>query len=157
MDVNIPTDRANTIPWPPILFLAMVLAAWGLETTVPIPLPGAAVLRWAGVVLSMCGLGLAAAGAAQFIRIGTQVSPVGRPSKLATGGIYRLTRNPMYLGECVLLAGVALVLGSMWLLAAVPFVAFGLRQLAILPEEAFLTRRFGDEYRAYQARVGRWI
>lgn len=150
-------DRANSIPWPPIIFAVYACAAWALETAVPIHVTAVAQLRWPGAALALAGLAIALAGAGYFKTIGTPVNPVGTPLKLATGGIYRFTRNPMYLGECVMFAGFGLALASAWLVLLVPLVAVALRQLAILPEEAYLTRRFGDCYRDYCARVRRWI
>ena len=68
-----------------------------------------------------------------------------------------MTRNPMYLGALVFFVGFALAMRSGWLLVAVPAVAIALQKLAIEPEEAYLTRRFGEAYLEYCAKVRRWV
>ena len=135
----------------------MAVVAWALERAVPLDLPAARLLWWPGAVIAAAGLAIGVAGAGFFKMIGTPVNPIGTPLKLATGGVYRFTRNPMYLGACVLFVGLGLMLDSGWLLVLVPLVVLGLRQLAIMPEEAYLRRRFGAEYAAYCARVRRWL
>lgn len=150
-------DRANRVPWPPLLYLALVTAAFVLERAVPVELRWAHALKWPGIVMAVVGLTLLLGATGYFKVLGTNVNPAGRALKLATGGFYRYTRNPMYLGGCLLFAGLGLALPSVWLVVLVPIVAAALRQLAILPEEQYLVRRFGDEYQAYRSRVRRWL
>jgi len=78
-------------------------------------------------------------------------------SRLVTTGPFRLTRNPMYAGHVVVLVGVALRAGSWWPLLVAPLCMQATTRLVILPEEEYLTRRIGEDYRRYQARVRRWI
>ena len=108
-------------------------------------------------LLILVGLVVAFSGFFYFQIIGTPFDPTGSATTLATGGIYRVTRNPMYLGALVFFVGFALAMRSGWLLVAVPAIAKALRKLAIEPEEAYLTRRFGEAYLAYCARVRRWF
>ena len=150
------TDRANRYPWPPILYVVAVVLAYGLERVWPLPLAYDG-LKWPGVLATIVGLGIAIAGAGYFRTIGTPIDPTGSAKHLATGGIYKFTRNPMYLGGVIFFTGLALAFRSGWLLALVPLIAVGLHKLAIEPEEAYLTRRFGDGYAAYCAKVRRWI
>jgi protein-S-isoprenylcysteine O-methyltransferase Ste14 len=63
----------------------------------------------------------------------------------------------MYVGLSGFTAGLALLANTPWLLAALPFVWLALRRLVIDREEAYLERRFGDEFRAFRARTRRWI
>jgi protein-S-isoprenylcysteine O-methyltransferase Ste14 len=149
-------DRANRIPWPPILYVVVAAVAYGLERVWPLPLAYDG-LKWPGVLIALAGFGVAVAGASYFRSIGTPVDPTGSAKHLATGGLYRWTRNPMYLGGVILFTGLSLAFRSGWLLALVPVIAIGLQKLAIEREEAYLRRRFGDAYRAYCATVRRWI
>jgi protein-S-isoprenylcysteine O-methyltransferase Ste14 len=72
-------------------------------------------------------------------------------------GPYRFTRNPMYLGLALLLAGLAGIGNALWpLLAVIPVVAI-IRTQVIAREETYLENRFGEEYRAYRGRVRRWL
>ena len=156
--VSADADRPNRWPWPPILYAVMPIATFALGRLVPLDwLPEGMALRGIGGVLAVLGIGIAAAAIFRFRALGTPVDPTGRPTALSTGGIYRFTRNPMYLGAVVMFAGIALALRSSWLLLLVPALAILLEHLAIRREEAYLERRFGEAYRAYKARVRRWV
>lgn len=149
-------DRANKVPWPPVLYLVVGVAAYGLERVWPLALPVESGV-WAGWLIALLGFGIAASGGLYFQSIGTPIDPTGQAKKLAMGGIYAVTRNPMYLGALVFFTGLALALRSGWLLIFVPVVAIALQKLAIEREEAYLTRRFGEEYLAYCHKVRRWV
>ena len=123
------------------------------------PLDGSAA-DWIGVALGLTGVGLAAAGGRRFVAAGTTTDP-NRPDKastLVTGGIYRFTRNPMYLGLVLLSAGWALRLGSLvGLLIGSGGLVAALTWLQIRPEERILGQTFGAEYHDYRSRVRRWL
>ena len=80
-----------------------------------------------------------------------------KASRLVTDGVFRISRNPMYLGLELLLIGWAVWLGSAspWLIP--PLFAVVITVVQIIPEERALGQRFGDQYRSYQRRVARWI
>jgi len=144
---------------PPVVALAMVLLMWGVARWLPalrvLPLLPPLV----PALLAVLGAASTIAGMASFRRLGTTVNPL-QPAKatvLATGGVYRLTRNPMYLGLLLVLTGWALALGSVLAWAGpVVFVAW-ITRLQVLPEERALTTLFGAEYAAYCGRVRRWL
>lgn len=105
-----------------------------------------------GVLIDLFSMGL-------FIRTGTSPNPF-RPenaSQLVSTGLYRFTRNPMYLGLLVLLTGWAIQLGSLTPLALLPLFVITLNTFQIKPEEQALETIFGQEYIAYKTRVRRWI
>ena len=105
------------------------------------------------------GLAVAASGIYAFGRARTTVSPT-RPegaSQLVTGGVYRLTRNPMYLGMALWLTAWAVLLGGFLGLVFVPLFALYLNRFQIAPEERVLLQKFGDTYRNYQSRVRHWL
>lgn len=87
----------------------------------------------------------------------TTVNPYAGASALCTDGPFRFSRNPIYLGDWLILAGVALLLNTLWPLAFAPIVWFMLRFGVIRHEEAHLEAKFGDVYRAYKAQVRRWL
>eukprot|EP01030_Chromulinospumella_sphaerica_P019292 gene19292-19175_t len=112
---------------------------------------------WIGWALAALGLALSFSGAGLFRRVGTNIKTFDDPNVLVTGGPFRLTRNPMYLGFVLLLAGVALALGAaspwvvpaaFWLLADRWYIPF---------EERAMRRTFGEPYEAYSRRVRRWL
>ena len=81
----------------------------------------------------------------------------GKATRLVAGGVYRLSRNPMYLGLLCTMTAWAVYLGSPWSLLILPIYVWYITRFQILPEEAALHRLFGASYVAYCARVRRWI
>lgn len=144
---------------PPIAGLLVGLAMWALSLVGPSfgLLPGwriavVALLVLAGLVVDLLGL-------LAFLGARTTVNPLRpeRSSALVTGGIYRITRNPMYLGMALLLTAWAVHLGALAAWAGpVAFVLY-ITRFQIQPEERVLTELFGDDYRAWCARVRRWL
>ena len=102
---------------------------------------------------------LCIAGVLSFKLAKTTVNP-SKPeqaSKLITSGIYRLSRNPMYVGLAFILVAWGIWLSSLWaLLCVAGFIAY-LTFFQIMPEERALTKLFGEEYIAYKAKVRRWL
>jgi len=100
---------------------------------------------------------LAFAGVATVIRHRTTIVPHHPVATLLTGGVYRLSRNPMYTGLAIAYLGLALLFGSWWPLMLWPLVIVAVRHLVIRPEEQYLTQRFGQTYTDYRSRVRRWL
>lgn len=109
--------------------------------------------------LAATGSVIALAGGWVFLLARTTIDP-HRPDKasaLVTGGIYRLTRNPMYLGLTLFLTAEATLLASPCLLAVPLLFVLYLTRFQIVPEERALLECFGAEYADYMARVRRWL
>jgi protein-S-isoprenylcysteine O-methyltransferase Ste14 len=144
---------------PPIVGLLVALAMWVLAKLPPV-FPVAPWLRQ-GVALLLVAAGVAFdfLGLLMFLRQRTTVNPL-RPenaSALVTGGVYRFTRNPMYVGMALLLAAWAVNLASLWpFLGPVAFVLY-MNRFQIASEERALHARFGAEWSAYAARMRRWL
>lgn len=119
----------------------------------PLPLPERAA-RFAGTTLAAAGATLSLAGAGRFSSV-TQLSGI-EPGSLITGGLYRYTRNPQYLGLVAGLAGIAIAARS-GLAGAVVAGAWAAFNRWLPSEERHLERVFGDEYRSYAARTRRWL
>lgn len=118
--------------------------------------PGHRVLAIAAL---LAGIAVAVAGVAEFRRARTTVNPMkpARASSMVTSGVYRFTRNPMYLGMALALVGIAAWWASAAGLAvAAAFCAY-MTRFQIRPEERALRERFGGEFAAYAAHVRRWI
>ena len=113
---------------------------------------GAAILMLTGVIIA--GLGVAS-----FRRAKTTVNPMkpASASVLVDGGIYRLTRNPMYLGFLVVLIGWAVFLSNLVALLPLPAFVFYMNRFQIEPEEKALAALFGQSFVAYKTRVRRWL
>lgn len=144
---------------PPVVGLVMAVAMWGLAPFGPgLGVPESLRL-WVALALGCVGGGLDMSGLIAFVRRRTTVNPLkpARTSALVTGGVYRITRNPMYLGMACLLSAWAFWLGAWWpLLGPVAFVLY-ITRFQIRPEERALTTLFGRAYTDYTARVRRWL
>jgi protein-S-isoprenylcysteine O-methyltransferase Ste14 len=151
-------DRASVRIFPPAAPLATIAAGVILDRLVPLGPDLGVSVRVLGAVLVVGAIGVLGAWSAFLIRRSGQSE---NPWKPTTGviqtGPFRVTRNPMYLQMVLGCVGFGLALSNMWILLLTPVCAGLLHALAILPEEAYLERKFGPEYRAYKARVRRWI
>jgi protein-S-isoprenylcysteine O-methyltransferase Ste14 len=144
---------------PPIVLLITGLLMWLLSWAFPsfaFAMPMRLVL--AGV-LAFLGLAIGILGAIAFRRAATTVNPM-KPqtaSSLVTSGVYRLTRNPMYLGLLIVLLGwTAFLANALSLLPIVIFILY-ISRFQIQPEERALESLFGAEFTTYKTRVRRWI
>lgn len=142
---------------PPLaLFALFATAIWLLPDLLPIRLPGAGM---AAAVLPALGGGFCLAGVLEFRHARTTVNPVNPAAStaLVVRGVYRLTRNPMYLGFALLLLAFTAGLGNLsGLLAVMVFMAY-LQHFQICPEEAALHARFGPAFERYCQQVRRWL
>jgi protein-S-isoprenylcysteine O-methyltransferase Ste14 len=111
------------------------------------------------IVVAFAGGALALAGVIEFRRSNTSVNPLdpNRASSLVTTGVYRYTRNPMYLGMATALLGVTLWVGTLWGIFVIFLFCIYLTRFQIMPEERLLEQKFGQEFHAYCARVRRWL
>ena len=142
---------------PPVYFLAAVAASVALHFGMPVGVVVPSPVNLAGGVLVAAGLGITLWAAGLFRVAGTPVVPFRQSTALVTGGIYRWTRNPMYLGLIAALLGLALLLGTLGAFVPVPFFVWQIRRAFVIPEEAFLEGLFGSRYLEYKARVRRWL
>ncbi len=98
-------------------------------------------------------------GARAFRRVRTTVNPLHpeRASSMVTSGIFRFTRNPMYVGIALVLLGFFLAFGALSAILGLPAFVGYITRFQILPEERILEAKFGSAYAAYRARVRRWL
>lgn len=144
---------------PAVLVAAFAAAMWFIALVFPafgFPLPAR---HWLSLMVAAMGIVVAVAGIVSFRNARTTVNPM-RPesaSALVESGVYRFTRNPMYLGFLIVLMGWAVFLANV--LSALLLVGFVLymNRFQIIPEERALLERFGDAFSAYSERVRRWL
>lgn len=142
---------------PPVHLLWALAAIAAAHRYLPIVLLLETPHRYAGALPVVVGIAITATAAGAFRRAGTPVVPFERSTALVTGGLYRFTRNPMYLGMTLLLVGVAMLWGSLGAFLPIPLFVAVVTVRFIRGEERFLEDLFGDDYRAYKRRVRRWI
>lgn len=131
----------------------MLALAW-VAPALTFPIPSAIAFPVGAIGLSLDAIALV-----HFLRSRTTINPL-KPesaSALVTGGIYRFTRNPMYLGLATLLLAWAIYLGNLAALTGLPLFILYMKRFQIASEERALEARFGAEYIAYRTRVRRWV
>ena len=142
---------------PPILFLLCVALMGLLRWLWPIRMLSPFPYNLLGLVPLLLGLGVGIAGALTFRRAKTNIRPFKEADKLVTEGPFRYTRNPMYLGLSLVLAGIWLLLGALSPLLGMLIFVVTADRWYIAFEEHMLQRKFGPAFDAYRAKVRRWI
>ncbi len=142
------------VPW---VFVLAYLCGVVLQRMVPPGRPAARWIGYAGVAVFVVGTALAGWCLSLFHKSRTTTTPGEASKALVTWGPYRFSRNPMYVSLTLAYIGEAGILQQAWPLALLPLVLAYLNWVVIPVEEARLTEVFGDGYRAYRARVRRWV
>ena len=154
-------DRARVRFFPPGIPLGTILVGVILQRLWPLvgPLALPAPLRYwlGGAIVVASGFGLGAWAVILFRRSGQDENPWKPTPSIVERGPYRLTRNPMYLQMVLVCVGFSIALANLWILMLTPLCALLLQVLAIVPEEAYLERKFGQDYLDYKKRVRRWL
>ncbi|MEI9849700.1 MAG: isoprenylcysteine carboxylmethyltransferase family protein [Sphingomonas sp.] len=145
---------------PPLVYIGALLAGLALERLIGrpgIPLFGNYLEHTLGWLAVAAGLAIMLTAIGLFRKAETERMPWKPATALVTDGVYRWTRNPMYLGMALVYAGIALLLDSLvTLLLLIPLV-FVIQKEVIEREERYMEARFGDAYRAYKASARRWV
>lgn len=150
-------QRPNRIPWPPLIYGAAVGLALALEGVWS---PGRVFgPTWVGIGLAAMAAGAALDLAAMLTmsRRRANIYPHRAATVLVTSGPFKLSRNPIYLGNALMLAGAAPTFGNPWFLLLLPVAVALITVLAIRREERHLAARFGEAWTAYAAKTPRWI
>ena len=142
---------------PPVYLLMTLAATAALHRFVPVTQLLTAPYTHAGWLLVAAGIGIAVVSVRAFERAGTGIVPFDPATALVTGGLYRYTRNPMYLGMVLLLVGVAIALGSLGAWLPIPMFVWIIQAWFIVGEERLLEQTFGESYIAYKRGVRRWL
>ena len=150
-------DRAGVKVHPPVLALIHIAIAYVAKWWAPIPFVVPDVLRLMGFSLVVIGFVLGVAALIAFRKARTTLDPHGQASALVTDGMYRFTRNPIYLGFLLMLIGLPLNGGSYWGILLAPVFVMSMNRLVIEREEAYLETKFKDQYTGYKSRVRRWL
>lgn len=153
-------DTAGVIAPPPVLYLAGLLLGLGADRLLelpPLPYLSGQTGLYLGIGLGAAGFLILLAAAGLFVRAGTNIQPHHPTTALVTGGLYRFSRNPIYLGATLVYLGLAAGLASLGVLVLLPAVLAALHLGVIRREERYLEEKFGEAYRDYKARVRRWL
>jgi protein-S-isoprenylcysteine O-methyltransferase Ste14 len=152
-------SRPSAVPWPPVLLVAAVAGGFALHRFYPLAWPGLddTPARVIGYGLGIAGLVLMAWGLMTLAVARTNVWPHRRADHLVTTGPFRIWRNPIYMGEILILLGLAQATYNVWFAILAPIFALAVFKLAIVSEESHLEARFGETYLDYKSRTRRWF
>ena len=142
---------------PPTWMLIALVAMLIFHFMLPIAKIVPTLWNLVGLFFLVSGITLNLIADRAFQRIGTTVKPYQESSSLVTGGVFQISRNPMYLGMVLILIGIAVLLRTLSpLLVVIPF-AILIDQIYIRVEEQMLTEKFGAKWQAYKAKTRRWL
>jgi protein-S-isoprenylcysteine O-methyltransferase Ste14 len=142
---------------PPIVAFFFIVLAYLLGRFVPLPFVVPGILQYVGLGLTLVGFLLGIGSFLEFRRARTTLDPHGSSKQVVTTGVYRFTRNPIYLGFLLMVIGLPLNSGLVWGLVMAPFYVMTMNRLVIEREEAYLEKKFKDHYTSYKSRVRRWL
>ncbi|NDV98073.1 isoprenylcysteine carboxylmethyltransferase family protein [Salipiger sp. PrR002] len=148
----------RTIDLPPVWLLAFLALAWTQARHFPMGLSFGPV--WAdllGGLLVGGGVLIAAVALTEMRRQRTTFMPHAEADRLVTSGIFRFSRNPIYLGDAMILTGLILYWDAVPSLVLLPVFVWVLEKRFIVPEEARLRRKFVAEFRKYEQQTRRWL
>ncbi|MCX7177166.1 MAG: isoprenylcysteine carboxylmethyltransferase family protein [Proteobacteria bacterium] len=144
---------------PPVVAVVVAVAMWGISLMSPLLQVSAVTRVSVAMAVALIGGCFALAGGYSFRRAKTTSNP-RKPeaaSSLVISGIYKITRNPMYIGVVFVLIAWAIALSSAWALLGPPAFVLYISRFQIAPEERVLAALFGAEFAAYKSRVRRWL
>jgi protein-S-isoprenylcysteine O-methyltransferase Ste14 len=154
-------DTAGVVARPPLIYLGYLAAGFVLNYFWPWRIVGdslAIEVRQAiGVAIAALGIAIGVVAFLQFRRAGTAVQTWRPTTALVSHGLYRYSRNPIYVAQTLVYLGIALIGDNLWALLLVLPALMMIRFGVIAREEVYLERRFGDAYSQYRGTVRRWL
>ena len=150
-------DNPGTRVPPPILLIAVMLVGYGFQQLWALELAersGRNIAAWA---LITAGVAILVAGWVQFFQAKTNILHDKPSSHVIQSGLYRVSRNPIYVSGLVLQLGIGLAMNNLWIVLLVPVSKMVFDRYVIAREEAYLERAFGEIYLDYRREVRRWL
>ena len=142
---------------PALLVIFYVAVAYLLKWALPVPFEVPAAIRLAGFGLVVIGFLLGVGALFQFRKARASFNSNDPTKLLVTTGVYRFTRNPIYLGFLLMVIGLPLNMNSYWGVVVSPLFITTINKLVIEREEEYLEKKFSKEFTEYKVRVRRWL
>jgi protein-S-isoprenylcysteine O-methyltransferase Ste14 len=142
---------------PPLLYLLPLASGLLIDRKVHIPFLPRRVARILGWPLVGGGVALSGWAIRTMLAAETTIRPDKPVSNLIQDGPFRYTRNPLYLSDAMIYAGIAILRNSLWAIVLLPLVLYAIQREVMGREERYLERSFGEEYLDYKRRVRRWV
>jgi protein-S-isoprenylcysteine O-methyltransferase Ste14 len=152
--------NAPVFPKPPVVLLIFVAAGFALRHFVPFgdavasaPLESIIV----GCVIIACAFTIVVLAAREMTHSRTSILPGAPADALVQSGVFKRSRNPIYLGFVLFMLGLGIATANPWMIVLAPLLLFYFQERVVKREEAYLTARFGPDYVAYRRKVRRWF
>jgi len=142
---------------PPVLYGAALIAALVLHWFRPLPIFSASVVRWLGIALVAVGLAVVIRVFRTMRAAGTNVDPRRPTTAIVTTGLFRFSRNPLYVGLTLMYLGLTLVFNTWWAIVLLVPLLMTMHRGVVQREERYLEPKFGEAYRQYRSRVRRYL
>ncbi|MGB0660048.1 MAG: methyltransferase family protein [Mangrovicoccus sp.] len=142
---------------PPTWLATFLLAVWGIDRVSPNTLPTNPAIPVLGAIIALIGLGLISAAVIEMRRYRTTIIPHQMPHNLVQTGVFRLSRNPIYLGDACLLLAAILLFQAYLALFLLPIFILIIDRRFVYTEEFRIQREFGEKYEAYKRLTRRWL
>jgi protein-S-isoprenylcysteine O-methyltransferase Ste14 len=154
--VNAEVDHPRLVP-APVIFFEILILGFLLNWALPLAFfPGRSAQITGGLIV-VPGFLIGGSGIIEMRRAHTSPDPREPTMALVEKGIFRYTRNPLYLSMFVFFLGIAVFLDVLWLILLFPMLFFVVERGTVKPEELYLERKFGETYSQYRERVPRWM
>ena len=150
-------DNAGVKVPPPLIYLSAMIAGLILNYFFPMAFLPVSVSRIAGILLVAFAVFIFVSAFQKFKRAETNLEPWKPTTAIVSDGVFRFSRNPIYLAFTLFYLGATFLFNSLWLLALLMPVLFVMSYSVIGREERYLENKFGTEYSDYKRRVRRWI
>jgi len=154
---NNKADNAGVITIPPFIYIIGLIAGLLIHYFYPSDFLPEAIAIWIGVPLMLVAFPIAVMAFKTFKQAENDPDVRTPTTTIVTVGVYRLSRNPMYLSLAILYLGISCWVNSLWCLLLVLPVLIVVHEGVIKREEKYLEKKFGDAYLQYKSKVRRWI
>jgi protein-S-isoprenylcysteine O-methyltransferase Ste14 len=155
--MNLEPDHPDVVIFPPLIPVSVLVVMLLLHRFWPLQISMKPVAFALGAISCLLGIGCTAWGRITLVKARTNVSPLRPTTALVTGGPFRFTRNPLYVGVSTVLFGVSLLIGTWWGVIVLLPAMFVLHYGVILREERYLEQKFGDSYVTFKRLVRRYL
>lgn len=154
--MNTEIDRPRGVP-APVIFIGVLILGFLLNWAFPLAFYPGRSTQIAGVIIVVPGVLIGSSGIIEMRRANTSPDPREPTTALVEKGVFRYTRNPLYLSMFVFFVAIAVFLDILWLILLFPLLFFIVERRTVKPEELYLEQKFGETYLQYKKRVRRWI
>jgi protein-S-isoprenylcysteine O-methyltransferase Ste14 len=149
-------DTPNVIARPPLIYLVFILGGILLQKIIPTQIiPND--MHYFGYVLIVLGVSIVGISIKQFNKAGTTFKVEKPSTSIVKTGLYRFSRNPIYIGLSLIYLGVGIAANNIWIVILLIPILIIVHYGVILREEQYLEKKFAKEYLTYKSRVRRWI